>query len=168
MFTTEARSDLQNALFDYLHVLTCIFCVINLFFFLFFSVFINIYLSSFVYTPYLNIVTWHVKKVTALVSWDYIYSLRNYGFLSFQPGTTRNSGKTEFSSFPLCLITFPAGGCHAMRLLDIAGVLAKFYLTSSKQTCYAICLTAKTTRHVLGWYSVCLVDFFIGLLDVRI
>lgn len=110
MFTTEARSDLQNALFDYLHVLTCIFCVINLFFFLFFSVFINIYLSSFVYTPYLNIVTWHVKKVTALVSWDYIYSLRNYGFLSFQPGTTRSSGKTKLASFPSLPHYFPSWG----------------------------------------------------------
>lgn len=90
------------------------------------------------------------------------------GFFPSNLGPLEAVGKQNWLPSPLCLITFPAGGCHAMRLLDIAGVLAKFYLTSSKQTCYAICLTAKTTRHVLGWYSVCLVDFFIGLLDVRI
>lgn len=121
MFNTEARSDLQNALFDYLHVLTCIFCDESFFFF----VFINIYLSSFVYALYLNSVTWHIKKVSTLVSWNYIYSLRNYRFLSFQLGTTKTSVKTEFSFFHSLPHYFPSWGLPCDATVGYCRCLSK-------------------------------------------
>lgn len=99
LLNTEAQSaDLQTVLFHYLHVLTCMFYVINPFFggVFFFNLVLTIYLFIFVYTL-LETVMWHLKNVITLVSWDCIYKLRNYeSVLVLLVFTLENSVKRVF------------------------------------------------------------------------